>query len=72
MDFQAEFENLKFKTTGILIDGSAAVALQSTLHFKAGAAKLQCAFTSVTYSTVASRGVIWIWTIVHKAEGADP
>lgn len=25
MDFQAEFENLKFKTTGIVIDGSAEV-----------------------------------------------
>lgn len=39
---------------------------------KQALAKLQCAFTSVTYSTVASRVVIWIWTIVHKAEGADP
>lgn len=41
MDFWAEFENLKFKTTGILLDGSALVALQSLLHIKAGSAELQ-------------------------------
>lgn len=41
MDFWAEFENLKFKTTGILLDGSAVVALQSILHIKAGCAELQ-------------------------------
>jgi len=41
MDFQTEFENLKFKTTGILIDGSAVVTLQSALHIKTGSAELQ-------------------------------
>lgn len=41
MDSQAEFENLKFKPTGIFIDGSAVVALQSMLHIKAGSAELQ-------------------------------
>lgn len=41
MDFWAEVENLKFKTTGILLDGSAVVALQSMLHIKAGSAELQ-------------------------------
>lgn len=50
MDFQAEFENLEFKTTGVLIDGSAAGAVQNTLRFKAGSAELQGSrvFTSVT------------------------
>lgn len=41
MDFQAEFENLEFKTTGVLIDGSAVVALHSMLHIKAGFTELQ-------------------------------
>lgn len=33
MGFQAEFENLEFKTTGVLIDDSAVGAVQNTLHF---------------------------------------
>lgn len=41
MDFQAEFENLKFKTTGILIDGSEQWVFRLRCIFKAGSAKLQ-------------------------------
>lgn len=41
MDFQSEFENLKLKTTGILTDGSAAVALESTPHIDTGSAEWQ-------------------------------
>lgn len=50
MDFQAEFENLKFKTAGILIDGSAVVALQSMPHIKAGSAELQGGVTCLYIS----------------------
>lgn len=60
MGFQAEFENLEFKTIGVLIDDSAVGAVQNTLRFKAGSAELQGShvFTSLTSSHAFASKVI--------------
>lgn len=46
MDSQAEFENLKFKPTGIFIDGSAVVALQSMLQALLNCKGVTCLYIS--------------------------